>query len=290
MGEAMEDLRRDLSEKDVAAFLRLLVEEEGAVEAVLRKELRRLMHEDPAALERGILNSDLPVIRKTRLLQREIRWEELEERMRRFAGGQAPLDLEEGVFLLANFEFPDLQRRSIADPLDAMARDLLEPVRRAVNVREVNLVFSRYLFERQGFKPNVLHYYDTENSYFNRVLEKRTGIPITLSCLYLLLARRLDLRMDGVGLPGHFIVRLRGAEESILVSPFDKGKVLSLEECRQIVINQGIAYDPKYLNPATPAMILARMIANLLRIYTHQGDAAKSAVMNRLFQLFSDES
>lgn len=290
MGEAMEDLRRELSEKDIAAFLRLLVEEQGPVEAVLRKELRRLMHEDPGALERGILNSDLPVIRKTRLLQREIRWEELEERMRRYAEGPDPLDLEEGVFLLATFEFPDLQRRSIADPLDLMARDLLEPVRRAVNAREVNLVISRYLFERQAFKPNVLHYYDTENSYFNRVLDKRTGIPITLSCLFLFLARRMDLRMDGVGLPGHFIVRLRGADESILVSPFDKGKVLSLEDCRQIVLNQGIAYDPKYLNPATPRMILARMIANLLRIYTHQGDAAKSAVMNRLFQFFSEDS
>ena len=289
MGEAMKDLRKELSEKDIAAFLRLLVEEQGPVEAVLRRELRRLMHEDPAALERGILNSDLTVIRKTRLLQREIRWEELEERMRRYAEGPDPLDLEEGVYLLSTFEFPDLLRRAVAEPLDQMAREILEPVRRAVNTREVNLIFSRYLFERQGFKHNVLHYYDTENSHFNRVLEKRTGIPITLSCLYLFLARRLDLKMDGVGLPGHFIVRLRGADESILVSPFDKGKVLSLEDCRQIVLNQGIAYDPKYLNPATPRTILARMIANLLRIYTHQGDAAKSAVMNRLFQLFQDE-
>lgn len=290
MGEPMQELNKDLSEKDIAAFLRLLIEEQGPVEAVLHKELRRLMHEDPAALERGILNSDLTIIRKTRLLQRDIRWEELEERMRRYAGGPDPLDLEEGVFLLSTFEHPDLQRRSISDPLDEMARDLLEPVRRAVNAREVNLVFGRYLFEKQGFKPNVLHYYDTENSYFNRVIEKKTGIPITLSCLYLFLARRLDLRMDGVGLPGHFIVRLRGADESILVSPFDKGKVLSLEDCRQIVLNQGIAYDPKYLNPATPRLILARMVANLLRIYTHQGDAAKSAVMNRFFQLFSDDS
>lgn len=289
MGEAMEELHRELSEKDIAAFLRLLVEEQGPVEAVLRKELRRLIHEDPAALERGILNSDLTVIRKTRLLQREIRWEELEERMRRYASGPDPLDLEEGVFLLSTFEFPDLQRPAIADTLDQMARELSEAVRRAVNTREVNLLLSRYLFERQGFKPNVLHYYDTENSYFNRVLEKRTGIPITLSCLYLFLAKRLDLKMDGVGLPGHFIVRLRGGEESILISPFDKGKVLSLEDCRQIVLNQGIAYDPKYLNPATSRMILARMVANLLRIYTHQGDAAKSAVMNRLFQLFQDE-
>jgi regulator of sirC expression with transglutaminase-like and TPR domain len=289
MGEAMEDLHRDLSEKDIAAFLHLLVEEQGSVEAVLRKELRRLMHEDPAALERGILNADLTIIRKTRLLQREIRWDELEERMRRYAQGVDPLDLEEGVFLLSTFEFPDLQRRSIGDPLDQMAHDLQEPVRRAMNAREINLVFSRYLFERQAFKPNVLHYYDTENSYFNRVVDKKTGIPITLSCLYLFLARRLDLKMDGVGLPGHFIVRLRGSEESILISPFDKGKVLSLEDCRQIVLNQGIAYDPKYLNPATSRMILARMIANLLRIYTHQGDAAKSAVMNRLFQLFQDE-
>ena len=286
----MEELHRDLSEKDIAAFLRLLVEEQGSVEAVLRKELRRLMHEDPAALERGILNADLAVIRKTRLLQREIRWEELEERMRRYAQSPDPLDLEEGVFLLATFEFPDLQRRTLGEPLEQMARELQEPVRRAMNAREANLIISRYLFERQAFKPNVLHYYDTENSYFNRVLEKKTGIPITLSCLYLFLGRRLDLKMDGVGLPGHFIVRLRGAEESILISPFDKGKVLSLEDCRQIVLNQGIAYDPKYLNPATSRMILARMIANLLRIYTHQGDAAKSAVMNRLFQLFSDES
>lgn len=288
MANPMDEVRRELSEKDIRALLSLFLDEDERTGPVLRRELRRLMHEDPAALERAVLNSDLAVIRRTRALQSEIRWQELELRLTRFADTE-PLDLEEGVFLLSTFEFPDLQRRSIAEPLDEMARELGETVKQAINAREVNLLFGRYLFERQGYKPNVLHYYDTENSYFNKVLEKRTGIPITLSCLYLFLARRLGLRMDGVGLPGHFIVRLRGANESILVSPFDKGKVLSLQDCRQIVLNQGISYDPRYLDPATPRTMLARIVANLLRIYTHQGDTAKSAAMGRLFQIFQDE-
>jgi len=250
MSDFTETLKRDLSEKDLQAFLGLLAEEQGETAALLRKELRRMMHEDPAGLERAILNADLAVIRKARQLEREIRWEELEERMARYVSDPEPLNLEEGVYLLATFEYPDLQPGAISETLDQMAADLSEPVRQAVNVREVNLLFTRYLFERRGFKPNVLHYYDPENSYFNRVLEKRTGIPITLSCLYLFLAKRLDLKMDGVGLPGHFIVRMRGPDESILVSPFDKGKVLSLEDCRQIVLNQGIAYDPPaHLHP-----------------------------------------
>ena len=128
----MGDIRKELSEKDIRALLSLLVDADEPTEAALRKELRRLLHEEPASLERAVLNSDLLVIRRTRALQQKIRWEELEERLQRYSEGPDPLDLEEGVSLLNTFEYPDLERRSMSEPMDLMARDLADPVKRAL--------------------------------------------------------------------------------------------------------------------------------------------------------------
>jgi regulator of sirC expression with transglutaminase-like and TPR domain len=121
-----------------------------------------------------------------------------------------------------------------------------------------------------GFRGNVDNYFDPRNSFLNQVLDRRIGIPITLSVLYLELARRLDLPFVGIGLPGHFIVRYDGDAEPLYLDPFYGGVPMTQQECRQRIddISQGrLAFKPSFLDPLSPRQILTRMLRNLKAVY-----------------------
>src|SRR5205823_9346815 len=92
---------------------------------------------------------------------------------------------------------------------------------------------NRVLFEEQGFRGNTEAYYDPRNSFLNDVLDRRTGIPITLSTVYMAVGRRAGLTVEGVGLPGHFVARVSTGEGDVLVDPFHGGAVLTAEDCQQ---------------------------------------------------------
>ena len=130
---------------------------------------------------------------------------------------------------------------------------------------------NRYLFDEQGFAGNVSDYYDPRNSMLHRVLERRLGIPITLSVVYMEVGRRAGLRVEGVGLPGHFVVRAYGSDdaEGTLVDPFNR-KVTNLEECQQRIdgIYEGMMrLTEEHARAAGVRTILARILGNLKAVY-----------------------
>ena len=133
---------------------------------------------------------------------------------------------------------------------------------------------NRYLFEDQGFAGNTSDYDDPRNSFLNQVLERRTGIPITLALVYIEVARRAGLQVDGVNFPGHFLLRFPfGPEDdhdsAVLVDPFHRGAVLSDTDCRALLRKHAgdAPFEPRLLAPATKQQILVRMLLNLKRIY-----------------------
>jgi regulator of sirC expression with transglutaminase-like and TPR domain len=140
---------------------------------------------------------------------------------------------------------------------------------------EVVTELNRYLFEEQKFTGNRERYEDPRNSFLNQVLERRTGIPITLALVYLEVARRSGARAVGVNFPGHFLLRIpsgptRGLSEDLIVDPFHGGGLLSEPDCRRLLkkhVGEDAAFDPELLAPATKAQILSRMLLNLKRIY-----------------------
>jgi regulator of sirC expression with transglutaminase-like and TPR domain len=131
--------------------------------------------------------------------------------------------------------------------------------------------FNHFMFEEAGFIGNQLDYYDPANSYLNRVLDRRMGIPLTLSIIYMEVGRKAGLEVDGIGLPGHFIVRARetNAVESVFVDPFH-GKTLGLEDCQDRldeVFGGQVALTDEHLRAATTREILVRLLTNLKAIY-----------------------
>jgi regulator of sirC expression with transglutaminase-like and TPR domain len=129
---------------------------------------------------------------------------------------------------------------------------------------------NRYFFEELGFEGNREDYYDPRNSFLNRVLARRKGIPITLSVAYMEVGRRAGMRVEGVGMPGHFIVRAYGGSDAaVLVDPFH-GEVVDEEDCQRRLDEMyggQVALSDEHLRAVTKREILVRLLTNLKGIY-----------------------
>lgn len=185
------------------------------------------------------------------------------------------IDLFDAALLIAKEEYPELDRgfyQSVIDSLTMIVWDRLESVTEPYTI--VNLL-SEFLFDEQGFRGNEADYYDPRNSYVNDVLDRRLGIPITLSLVYCEVARRLGLPVVGVGLPGHFVVKYVTADDEIVIDPFNRGIILTPEDCAALVerATGGVApFRAEHLAPIGPKDILARMLSNLKGIYLQASD------------------
>ena len=158
------------------------------------------------------------------------------EQMRRlFARPDAEVDLARAALVLARIRYPEVPDEPTLAWLDARAREAGELLAGGEEPDEVVSAISRVLFERWGFEGNRGDYYDPRNSFLNDVIERRTGIPITLSVLYMEIAKRLRAPIYGVGLPSHFIVKYHDARRRIYVDPFHEGRVLNRQGCRNLV-------------------------------------------------------
>lgn len=213
------------------------------------------------------------------------------QRMRRafvslIARDDASIDLAQAALLIAAEEYPGLDIDMYLDRLEELARRVRlhlnekeERKSRLFSTRsehmEVLQTLNFILFEQERFRGNRSHYSDPQNSFFNRVLERRLGIPLTLSLLYIEVGKRLGLRIEGIGMPFHFIVRCTVEDNAIYIDPYEKGKFLSEEDCRQRlaqIFKNASDIDPQWLKPLGHKQLLIRMLVNLKHIYIHRGD------------------
>jgi regulator of sirC expression with transglutaminase-like and TPR domain len=191
----------------------------------------------------------------------------------------ASVPLDRAALELARIEFPEIDVEAFLSVLDAHAGGLSErlnhPRDGPAYVREAN----RYLFEELGFRGNTSDYYNPRNSCLNEVLTTRTGIPITLSLVYMEISRRLGRRVEGIGLPGHFLVRYDDGLYSTFLDPFHGGRLMEPEECFALardVAQVEAEPDPKWLRPVSKRAILLRILRNLAAAYTSRGQTDKA--------------
>jgi len=199
------------------------------------------------------------------------------------------MDLSRAALLVAKEEYPALDVARYLARLDTMAREALGGAPSGGDPREAIQALNAYLFQRQGFRGNNNDYYDPRNSFLNEVLDRRTGIPLTLSLVYMEVGRRAGVSLQGVGLPGHFLVKhVRGAEQ-ILIDPFNEGVALAPEDCQRLldrIFHGKVPFEPRYLDAVGPRQILSRMLLNLKVIYFNARQYAKAvSVVERLLLL-----
>jgi pentatricopeptide repeat protein len=133
---------------------------------------------------------------------------------------------------------------------------------------------QRYLFGELGFHGNETDFFDPLNSCLNQVLERRTGIPITLSVLYMEIARRLQMPVFGIGLPQRFVLQFDDGNYSTFIDPFHGGRSITAREC--FTLAGATVADPALLRRVTKKQIVVRMLQNLLRAYLRLRDFDKA--------------
>jgi regulator of sirC expression with transglutaminase-like and TPR domain len=185
------------------------------------------------------------------------------------------IDLAAAALLIAAEEYPQLAPEPYLRRLDELAeraRDRLwDETAPIVMLQEV----SRVLFEEEGFRGNRMEYYDPRNSFLNDVIDRRMGIPITLSIVYLEVGWRLGIPLHGVNFPGHFLVRYAGEAVQLLVDPFQSGMVRFEDEAQDLldhVYGGSVRMQPDFLRVADRRAVLVRLLGNLKGNYLNRRD------------------
>ncbi len=194
------------------------------------------------------------------------------------AGDESQIDLPRAALLIALEEYPGLDPQAYIDQLDQLGRTLRARMSRGAAPERQIAALNALLFGEEGFRSNPANYYDPRNSYLNEVLDRRLGIPITLSLIYTEVGRRADLPLSGVGFPAHFLVAYE-AEPRLLVDPFDCGRMLTVPDCEQLlrdIFGSSGRLEPRYLAASSPRQILARLIGNLKAAYQRAGDLRRA--------------
>ncbi len=197
--------------------------------------------------------------------------------------GDDDINLAEAALVIARTEYPDLETAAHLARLDEIAsRVRADPVFPPVgNIQALN----ETLFEEENFSGNEEEYDDPGNSYLNRVLERKKGIPITLSVVYMEVARRRSLPVVGVGFPGHFLVKYLTTPGEIIIDPYHRGTIMSREDCAERLkshFGEESELKPEHLTASTNKQILARMLNNLKGSYFRRGKFAKVLTMIEL--------
>lgn len=183
------------------------------------------------------------------------------------------IDLLEAALIIASVDEQDINIPAYLRQVDRMVTDIKDRLSDDSSPTEVREALNKYLYQDSGFHGARFDYYHRANSYMNRLLDDREGLPITLSVLYMELGKRLGLKIEGVGIPGHFIVRQRIADDEVFLDPFEDAKILTLDEVKLLATNgRPEQFQDRFLETAAPKMILMRMLNNLLGLAQDEED------------------
>ena len=280
-------LMATLRDSDRQALVKLLSDEDTTVLQLLEERFLEMGADGLAFLEAVARDAAPDARRGARRILHTIHEREVFDAFARFcAVSSSAFDLEAGCWLLAKTRYPELDTVAYQARLDQMARELKERLTGRETPRATIEVCNRYLFRRLGFRGNEEDYYDPDNSYLNRVLDRRLGIPISLSVVYLLTGRRLGLPLQGVNLPGHFLLKWHSTSTEFYVDAFNEGQVLHKEDCKEMCEQMGHGFRPAHLASATSRQILLRICRNLQAIYLER-DEGRAEQLGRFIALLS---
>lgn len=271
-----------LSESQRVALISLLGDEDPAVHQTVRAKLISFGPQVTDWLRPHALSNDPLVRRRAQEIISTFGRKNADDRFMSFCASRGEdLPLEDGAWLLAQTRYPEINVTAYEALLDSFAATLRTRIEPAGSVEDVVGTINAYLFNEKEFAPNEANYYDPDNSFLNRVIDNRTGNPISLCTIYLLLARRLKLPVTGIGLPGHFVCRYQTSTAEVYIDAFYRGKLLTKADCIKYLLHTHHGLEEGYLAPVTPRRMLLRMCANLHQIYLHNEQAEETARFQR---------
>ncbi|MBI5630567.1 MAG: hypothetical protein HY921_06760 [Elusimicrobia bacterium] len=272
------------SESELRSLVLLLDEDDAASLDLVCRQILMIGEPIIPYLEELRLKSGSEIAAKAESLARQVRFKNLREAFLRLSVSPKP-SLEKGALLIARFGYPGLDPAVYGSWFDRVATELEDSLPtdadEAVAFQRLNL----HVFQAMGFAGNETRYYDPDNSYLNRVIETRRGIPISLSVLYILLAHRLRLPVYGVGTPGHFLVAFNPGSYTCYIDTFHHGKLLDVNEVRRMLVRSGYEFREEFLRPCPTREILVRMMRNLISVYQKEGLVDRAEMLSTLVEI-----
>jgi regulator of sirC expression with transglutaminase-like and TPR domain len=279
---ATAETTKALSESQKTALVKLLADDDAAVYQVVREKILSHGHGASAWIRPHVLSSDPLLRRRAQEIVEFLARQSADNRFLAFCLSQGEdFDLEQGTWLLAQTRYADINVAAYQALLDSFTGDLREQIDFGAKPDRILATINAYLFTELEFRGNEQNYYEPDNSYLNRVIDRRTGNPMSLCTVYLFVCRRLKLPVVGIGMPGHFLCRFQCSTEEIYIDAFNKGKLLTKADCVKYLRNTSYGFQEGLLSPATPRRILLRMCSNLHQIYLHQKLAQETARLQR---------
>jgi regulator of sirC expression with transglutaminase-like and TPR domain len=273
-----------LDEKALRSLVTLLEEEDPASLALVRRKILGVGAAIMPYLDELRRAATPQMAVRLDSVAAELRFQDLRREFVRLALAKTP-DLEEGALLISRFGFADVDPKVYRAWLDKVAAAVETDIPTDAGIGESVRRLSNHVFQSLGFAGNETRYYDADNSYLSRVIDTRRGIPVTLTVLMLLLARRLKLPLYGVGTPGHFLAGFKEGGASLFVDCFRGGQVMTLPEVKRMLVRNGYEWRPELGKPVGSRDILARMLRNLISIYQKNGAADRAERLSTLVEI-----
>ncbi|MZH03728.1 MAG: hypothetical protein F3745_10135, partial [Nitrospinae bacterium] len=219
----------------ISYLIQLLTDRDEYVRKKVRAQLTELGEDALPFLEMAVRSEDVALRTQAERVINAIFPKKLGEKFRQLAqkGLGRDVDLEAGILLIMEFGHPNSDPEACKEILDSLAHQLKQNLPSNADPSQVVSTLTHLLFQKEHFRGNQKNYLDPDNSYLNKVLEHKTGLPITLSALCILVANRLDIPIVGVGLPGHYIAKYNLPKNAIYFDPFHQGRLLSHSDCIQ---------------------------------------------------------
>ncbi len=278
-----------MPESQIRALIRLLSDEDDRIVQTISGKLIDIGPSAVPLLQEAEIEQPEMADRIASVLE-EIRGGKLEDELAELAAlPDEAMSLETGAFLIARYAYPTLDVAHYRQQLDTMAQEVRARIGLRASGEETVNALNRYVFTEQGFKGNTKNYYELENSYINRVMDRRVGIPISLSVVYLLIGQRQSLPLFGIGMPGHFLVKYESDRYKIFIDCFNGGALLTEKNCARFLTEAGYGFDDKYLQKSPVRAILSRMVKNLLAIYSKMDEPVKTARLTKFIEILGGE-
>jgi regulator of sirC expression with transglutaminase-like and TPR domain len=276
----------------ISHLIQLLTDRDEFVRQKVRAQLIELGEDALPFLEMAVRSEEISLRIQAQEVINSIFPIKLGEKFRQLAhkGLGRDVDLEAGMLLIMEFGYPDADPQVCKESLDTLANQLEQNLARDANPTQTIVALTQLLFQQENFKGNQKNYLDPDNSYLNKVLEHKTGLPITLSALCVLVAGRLGLPIVGVGLPGHYIAKYNLPQGGVFFDPFHQGRSLTRADCIKIVEQFGQPFEEHFLSQSTHRETLIRMMNNLVQVYHSSNESEKAETLRSYIKILLNPS
>lgn len=204
-------------------------------------------------------------------------------------------DLLQGLIIINKHQYPDMDEQQIINQIEAIKRDAWIEMTYAMSAVEKVRMLNNIIYNEHGFSGNTSNYHDPQNSYIGRVLETKKGNPILLSCVYSIVAQKLDIPIYGVNLPKHFILAYTEDHSPVddhhgilfYINAFNRGQIFGRHDVIAFLRQLNLSMDPLFVLPCDNVDIITRVLRNLQSSYSQAGNAAKQAEITRMLDKIS---